>query len=56
MFYFNNYIDWDQFNQLCDPDWLEKDIQSADAVGLNKSNKYKVGSCQRGGLKKATGD
>ncbi len=32
MFYVNNYIDWDQFNQLYDPDWLNKSIQNADAV------------------------
>ena len=32
MFYVNNYIDIDQFNQLYAPDWLEKSIQNADAV------------------------
>ena len=32
MFYVNNYIDWDLFNQLYDLDWIEKDIQNADAV------------------------
>ncbi len=32
MFYVNNYIDWDQFNQLYDPDWMEKGIRNADAV------------------------
>ncbi len=32
VFYVNNYIDWDQFNQLYDPDWMEKDIKNADAV------------------------
>ncbi len=26
VFYVNNYIDWDQFNQLYAPDWLEKSI------------------------------
>ena len=26
VFYVNNYIDWDQFNQLYDPDWIKKDI------------------------------
>ncbi len=32
VFYVNNYIDWDQFNQLYDPDWMEKGIRNADAV------------------------
>ncbi len=32
VFYVNNYIDWDQFNQLYDPDWMEKDIKNADTV------------------------
>ncbi len=32
VFYVNNYIDWDQFNQLYAPDWLEKGVQNADAV------------------------
>ena len=32
MFYVNNYIDWDQFNQLYDLDWIEKGIKNADAV------------------------
>ena len=32
VFYINNHIDWDQFNQLYDPDWMEKDIKNADAV------------------------
>ncbi len=32
VFYVNNYIDWDQFNQLYDPDWIEKDIRNADVV------------------------
>ena len=32
VFYVNNYIDWDQFNQLYDFDWMEKDIKNADAV------------------------
>ncbi len=32
VFYINNYIDWDQFNQLYDPDWMEKGIRNADAV------------------------
>lgn len=31
-FYVSNYIDWDQFNQLYDPDWLTKGIRNADAV------------------------
>ena len=32
VFYVNNYINWDQFNQLYDPDWIEKGIQNADVV------------------------
>lgn len=28
MFYFNSYIDWDQFNQLYDPDWHNKGIHT----------------------------
>ena len=32
MFYDNNYIDWDQFNWLYDPNWIEKGIRNADAV------------------------
>ena len=32
VFYVNNYIDWNQFNQLYDPDWIEKGIKNADAV------------------------
>ena len=30
MFYVNNYIDWDQFNQLYNPDWIEKSIRNVD--------------------------
>lgn len=32
MFYVNNYIYWDQFNQLYNLDWLEKDIQNANII------------------------
>ena len=32
MCYINNYIDWDQFNQLYDSNWMEKDIRNADVV------------------------
>lgn len=32
MFYVNNYSNWDQFNQLYNPDWLNKDMQNADTV------------------------
>ena len=32
VFYVNNYIDWDQFNQLYDADWFNKGIQNADAI------------------------
>ncbi len=32
VFYVNNYINWDQFNQLYDSDWIEKGIRNADAV------------------------
>ena len=31
-FYLNNYIDWDQFNQLYDPEWQSKGTQSANAI------------------------
>ena len=30
--YVNNYIDEDEFNQLYDPDWIEKRIRNADIV------------------------
>ena len=32
MFYVNNYTDWDQFNQLYDPDKIDKDIRNAYVV------------------------
>ena len=32
VFYVNNYIDWDQFNQLYDADQFNKGIRNADAV------------------------
>ena len=32
VFYVNNYIDWDLFNQLYNLDWMEKDIRNIDAV------------------------
>lgn len=32
VFYSNNYINWDQFSQLYDLDWMEKSIRNADAV------------------------
>ncbi len=32
VFYVNNYINCDQFNQLYNPDWMEKSIRNADAV------------------------
>lgn len=32
VFYVNNNIDWDQFNQLYDSDWIEKVTKSADAI------------------------
>ena len=32
VFYVNNYIDWDQFKQLYNPDWIEKGIRNADTV------------------------
>ena len=32
VFYVNNYIDWDQFNQLYDADWFNKGIWNADVV------------------------
>ena len=33
VFYVNNYIDWDEFNQLYDLDWMEKGIRNADVLG-----------------------
>ena len=27
MFQVNNYIDWDQFNQSYNPNWMKKDIK-----------------------------
>ena len=30
--YLNNYIDWDQFNQLYDPEWQTKGTWSANAI------------------------
>ncbi len=30
--YDNNNIDWDQFNQLCDPDWMKKGIKNTDVI------------------------
>ena len=32
VFYINNYIHWDQFNQLYNPDWMEKSIRNADVI------------------------
>ena len=32
VFYVNNYIDWNQFNQLYNADWFNKGIRNADAV------------------------
>ena len=32
VFYVNNYIHWDQFNQFYDPDWIEKGIRNADTI------------------------
>lgn len=32
VFYINNYINWNEFNQLYDLDLMEKDIQNADVV------------------------
>lgn len=32
IFYINNYIDWDKFNQLYDPYLLNKGIENADAI------------------------
>ena len=32
VFYVNNYIDWDQFNQLYNHGQMEKGIRNADAV------------------------
>ena len=37
VFYINNYINWDQFNQLYDLDWMEKDTRNVDAIA------YKLG-------------
>ena len=32
VFYVNNYIDWDQFNQLYNLDWMKKRIRNVNAV------------------------
>lgn len=32
VFYINNYINWDQFNQLYDPNWMIKSGQNIDAI------------------------
>ena len=32
VFYINNYIDWDQFDQLYGRDWLKKYTWNADAM------------------------
>ena len=32
IFYVNNHINWDQFNQLYNADWFNKDIRNADAI------------------------
>ncbi len=31
-FYLSNYIDWDQFNQIYDPEWQTKGTWSANAI------------------------
>ena len=47
VFYVNNYIDWDQFNQIYDPDQMDKGIKNADPVAcklgpaLTKATNYK---------------
>ncbi len=35
VFYVNNDMDWDQFNQLYNPDWMKKGIRNADAIVRN---------------------
>ena len=53
MFYVNNYIYWDQFNQLYAPDWLEKSVQNADAVAQKLlSASIKATDLKREGAKK----
>lgn len=32
MFYINNYIDWNQFNQLYNPNQIEKGIKNTNAI------------------------
>ena len=32
IFYHKNYINWDQFNQLYDPEWQTKGTQSANTI------------------------
>lgn len=32
LFYVNNYINWDEFNQLYNLDWIKKNIKNADTV------------------------
>ena len=48
VFYVNNYIDWDQFNQLYALNWLNKNIQNADTV----TQKLTLGSTKIIDLKK----
>ena len=61
VFYVNNYIDWDQFNQLYDADWFNKGIRNMDAMARKlgpasiKATNLIFGSCQRGGSKKVRG-
>ena len=48
MFYINNYIDRDQFNQLYNPNQIEKGVQNIDAVAcklglaLTRANNHRL--------------
>ena len=48
VFYVNNDIDWDQFNQLYDFDWMKKGIKSAYTIvcklwpALTRANNYRL--------------
>lgn len=48
VFYINNYIDWNKFNQLYDLNLMEKDVRNADAIArklgliLIRANNHKL--------------
>lgn len=61
MFYINNYIDQNQFNQLYDLDQIKKDIQNPNAVicklgsTLTRSNNYRLEVAKEKNQKKRNG-